>query len=93
MRANTQNSIFKIEQSMRKMVSLQIALQKLLTFKSEGLKSALIQRGIDIPHTQTIAEEKEEEKSLGEQSDYCMDGEVVNAAMVAAASAALKAMV
>ena len=86
-------SLIETEQSMRKMVSAQIALQKLMTFKSEALKSVLMQRGIDIPNTQTIAEEKEEEKSLGEHGDYCMDDEVVNAAMVAAASAALKAMV
>lgn len=84
-------SLIQTEQSMREMVSAQIALQKLMASKSEGLKSILTQRGIDIPQKQTVAEEKEEEKSLGEQGCFVVDGEVINAAMVAAATAALKA--
>lgn len=85
------DSLIQTEQSMREMVSAQIALQKLMASKSEGLKSILTQRGIDIPQKQTVAEEKEEEKSLEEQDGFVVDGEVINAAMVAAATAALKA--
>ncbi|KAL3924200.1 MAG: hypothetical protein SGILL_001191 [Bacillariaceae sp.] len=75
------------EESMRTMVSNQIALQKLITSKSKDLNSLLSQRGITLP-TAKGSTANEEEKKIEHDTD--IDGDEVNAAMMAAALAALQ---
>jgi chromosome segregation ATPase len=76
------------EQSMRAMVSSQIALQKLLTTKSKGLTSLLKQRGIPLPNAKKCPSEFEEEKKI--EADPEVESEQASAAMMAAATAALQ---
>lgn len=76
------------EQSMRTMVSSQIALQKMLAEKSKDLNSLLKQRGIPLPDVAKIEDENQEEKKS--ESDSEVESEQANAAMMAAAFAALQ---
>lgn len=91
-------SLIETEQSMRIMVSAQIALQKRLSSRSAGLKTILQQRGIAIPDVHIIApEETEEEKSMGEEEEekhvsFAIDDTDATTAMMKAATAALNAM-
>jgi len=82
-------SLIEAEQSMRTMVSTQIALQKLLNSKSEGLKKVLKQRGIGIPNVRKPPEVDQEEK-LEPEEDTTTHDAVASAAMMAAAMAALQ---
>ena len=89
------HAMIETEQSMRTMVSAQINLQNLFNSKAQGLKTLLNQRGIDAPRVQNLSEEPDEEKSMGEEDDqaaYAVDDATANAAMMAAATAALKTM-
>jgi chromosome segregation ATPase len=80
--------LVETEQSMRTMVSSQIALQKLLTAKSKDLNSLLKQRGIPLRNaTKSPIENKDEEKI---EADLEVECDQANAAMMAAATAALK---
>ena len=83
-------SLIETEQSMRTMVSNQIALQKLLSSKSRGLKTLLKQRGIAVPdvNTQASQQEPQEEKSM--HGDGVMHDDAASAAMMAAALLALQ---
>ncbi len=89
-------SLVDTEQSMRIMVSAQIALQQQLKSRSEGLKTILKQRGIAMPEIHKPVEEPEEEKSMGEEEEkhvsFAIQDVDASAAMMKAASAALKAM-
>lgn len=89
-------SLVDTEQSMRIMVSAQIALQQQLKSRSEGLKAILEQRGIAMPEIHKPVEEKEEEKSLGEEEEkhvaFAIQDVDASAAMMKAATAALNAM-
>jgi chromosome segregation ATPase len=76
------------EQSMRTMVSSQIALQKLLATKTKDLKCLLKQRGIPLPDLTKSPEDSQEEKKT--ESDSEDESEQANAAMMAAALAALQ---
>ena len=88
------DSLMEAEQSMRSMVSTQIALQKLLSSKSEGLKTLLTQRGIEIPDARALeGDEAREEKSDGDEDPHDppeIDDAAASAAMMAAATAALQ---
>ena len=75
------------EESMRTMVSNQIALQKLLSSKAKDLNSLLKQRDIPLPNVSKASDLKEEKKS---ESDAEFENDDVNAAMMAAAMAALQ---
>lgn len=81
-------SLIETEQSMRTMVSNQIALQKLLNSKSEGLKILLKQRGITVPDVdiQNAPEPHDENMIL----DDDMHEEAATNAMMAAAMSALQ---
>jgi hypothetical protein len=89
-------SLIETEESMRTMVSAQIALQKLLNSKSTGLKAVLEQRGIAVPAVQKrqIPEEQpREEIEMQDYDDNAMQEAAANAAMMAAAMAALQPVV
>ena len=78
------------EQSMRDMVSKQIALQNMLSENTKGLHSLLVTRGITMPVVNnTMLDSKEEEKKT-EDDDSIIETEDANAAMMAAAMAALQ---
>lgn len=83
------DSLIATEQSMRTMVSNQIALQKLISSKSTGLKTLLKQRGIAVPDEDGLhqPEEPQEEKTM--QDDDAIYRDTASAAMMAAAMAAL----
>ena len=92
-------SLIETEQSMRIMVSAQIALQKRLSSRSAGLKTILQQRGIAIPDVHMASDETEEEKSMGEEEEeeekhvsFSIENTDATTAMMKAATAALKAM-
>jgi hypothetical protein len=89
-------SLMETEQSMRTMVSTQIALQKLLSSKSKGLKTVLKQRGISVPdmHKPKALEEQQpqKEKKMQDDDDNAMQEAAASAAMMAAAMAALQPM-
>lgn len=85
-------ALIETEQSMRTMVSNQIALQKLLTSKSKNLTNLLKQRGIPMPREEIQARtqqhgREEEEKKVEEDP---AESDAASAAMMAAAMAALK---
>lgn len=84
-------SLMEAEQSMRVMVSSQIALQKLVGSKSEGLKTLLKHRGIEVPnvHEPPPEEPKDDKKVKFDDAEYVQEGEA-SAAMMAAAMAALR---
>mmetsp|Transcript_33571 Transcript_33571/g.79161 ORF Transcript_33571/g.79161 Transcript_33571/m.79161 type:complete len:394 (-) Transcript_33571:2407-3588(-) len=82
-------SLIETEQSMRTMVSNQIALQKLLSSKSKGLKVLLKQRGIDVPDTDVQKTPKPQEEKAMHDDDAIHDEAATNA-MMAAAMAALQ---
>jgi len=83
------DSLIATEQSMRTMVSNQIALQKLLNSKSEGLKTILKQRGITIPDVDIQnAPETHDENVILDDDD--IHEEAATNAMMAAAIAALQ---
>ena len=90
-------SLIETEQSMRTMVSNQIALQKLLTSRSNGLKTVLKHRGIALPDIRQLEsledDQVEEEKSFEEDDldDFSNHDVAASAAMMAAATAAIKA--
>ncbi|KAG7352111.1 hypothetical protein IV203_008159 [Nitzschia inconspicua] len=75
------------EKRMRTMVSSQIALQQLLAKKSKDLRSLLKQRGISSPDAKGPDEIQDEKKT---ESDLEVENEQANAAMMAAAIAALQ---
>jgi len=83
-------SLIETEQSMRTMVSTQIALQKLLSSKSKGLKTLMKQRGIAVPdvHKSQSPEADQEEKSMHDEENAIHEA-AASAAMMAAATAAL----
>jgi len=86
-------SLMETEQSMRSMVSTQIALQKLLNSKSKGLKTLLKQRGIAVPdvHKPQPPELHQEEESIPDDDDGDdVHDAAASAAMMAAAMAALQ---
>jgi len=86
-------SLMETEQSMRTMVSAQIALQKMLRSKSTGLKTVLEQRGISVPDMQkrqAPEEQPREEIEKEDDHDNAMQQAAANAAMMAAAMAALQ---
>lgn len=84
-------SLIETEQSMRTMVSNQIALQKILSSKSRSLKSLLKQRGIAVPKIDNNQQIPEEEKSKhGNDDDNFVEDDAASAAMMAAALAALQ---
>jgi hypothetical protein len=76
------------EESMRTMVSNQIALQKLLSSKSKDLNSLLKQRGILLPNVRKEPGVNIEEKKIEIEQE--INSDEVNAAMMAAAMAALQ---
>ena len=83
------DALIETEQSMRTMVSNQIALQNLLSSKSTGLQDLLKQRGIPVPKLEIQPpEEPQEEKSI--QHDDAIEHDAASAAMMAAALVALK---
>ena len=69
------------------MVSNQIALQKLLSEKTKDLNSLLKQRGIPLPSVSKPHEDVEEKKL---ECDPEIESDEANAAMMAAALAALR---
>jgi chromosome segregation ATPase len=80
------------EQSMRAMVSNQIALQKNITGQANGLKALLIARGISLPDEELSvesADHAEEMKSLN-QEEILDEAEASNAVMAAAVAALQK---
>lgn len=84
------DSLITTEQSMRAMVSSQIALQKLLTGQANGLKALLATRGIPLPEDKPIDEAAaDQEEKMGYTEDT-MDAAEATSAVVAAAVAALK---
>jgi head-tail adaptor len=83
-------SLIETEQSMRTMVSNQIALQQLLSSKSRSLKSLLKQRGIAVLKIDDNQQMPEEEKSThGNDDDNFVEDDAASAAMMAAALTAL----
>lgn len=85
------HSLVEAEDSMRKMVSKQIALQKLLASKSESLTGLLKQRGIAL-RTERRAHTVTEEKSDKGPDSAVDDEEAASAAMMAAALSALQSI-
>jgi chromosome segregation ATPase len=83
------HSLVEAEDSMRKMVSKQIALQKLLASKSESLTGLLNQRGISL-RAERRAPNITEEKSDKDPTSAMDDEEAASAAMMAAALSALQ---
>jgi chromosome segregation ATPase len=91
-------ALIETEQSMRKMVSNQIALQKLLTSNSKNLTEVLKQRGIRMPREEIQARTQQEiDRALAEEEDEKkvddpdpVETEAASAAMMAAAMAALQ---
>jgi len=85
-------SLMEAEQSVRTMVSSQIALQKLLSSKSEGLQTLLGQRGIAIPDVRKPVDDAREEKSDSEslEDPHDLHDAAASDAMMAAATAALQ---
>eukprot|EP00536_Pseudo-nitzschia_multiseries_P009417 jgi/Psemu1/258133/estExt_Genewise1Plus.C_2610058 len=82
-------SLIETEQSMRTMVSNQIALQKLLSSKSKGLKVLLKQRGIVAPDADIRKVPAPQEEKVMHVDDGMHDEAATNA-MMAAAMAALQ---
>jgi len=80
-------SLIETEQSMRTMVSNQIALQKLLSSKSRNLRSLLKQRGIAAP---TIDNNNQLSEEKSTYDDEVNEGAAASAAMMAAALVALQ---
>jgi len=80
-------SLIETEQSMRTMVSNQIALQKLLSSKSRNLRSLLKQRGIAAP---TIDNNNQPSEEKSTYDDEVNEGAAASAAMMAAALVALQ---
>jgi hypothetical protein len=76
------------EQSMRTMVSSQIALQKLLAAKSRDLNSLMKQRGIPLQVVTKLQDESKDEKKIEAEPE--IESAQANAAMMAAATAALQ---
>jgi len=86
-------SLIETEQSMRTMVSNQIALQKLLSSKSRSLRSLLKKRGIAAPTIDNNNHQLPEERAQEEKSTYdddVVEGAAASAAMMAAALVALQ---
>lgn len=82
--------LIETEQSMRTMVSNQIALQKLLNSKSKKLKNLLNERGIAVPKVENAQRSKDQillkEKKADDQEDY--EDQEASAAVMAAAMVA-----
>jgi hypothetical protein len=82
--------LVEAEDSMRTMVSKQIALQKLLATKTESLAGLLSQRGIVAARSERRACTIPEEKSDKDTDSALEDEEAASAAMMAAALTALQ---
>jgi predicted RNase H-like nuclease (RuvC/YqgF family) len=79
--------LVEAEESMRNMVSKQIALQNMLTDNAKGLQELLSLRGIALPAVNDKIENDEEKKI--DDGDPVIERDKANAAMMAAAMAAL----
>mmetsp|Transcript_14209 Transcript_14209/g.34261 ORF Transcript_14209/g.34261 Transcript_14209/m.34261 type:complete len:404 (+) Transcript_14209:294-1505(+) len=93
-------ALIETESSMRKMVSNQIALQKLLVIKAKGLNEILIDRNIQMPEEEiqarTLVMDESRQGTLSDDENSHADkldtdeAEAASAAMMEAAMAALQ---